>query len=120
MLGGDYSPDGNFLWTGTEWVYTPFVVKKKLLKRGIYLLIGGILTTPIIVGFCIAPLGLLLMAFSVLQTRSTAQLIHSPEIAEAKGYVKHGFDDMGRQLYGPPYSRLYENKAQIMARKDRE
>ena len=120
MLGLDYSPDGKFVWTGSEWVRAPFVVRKKMLKVGIFLLIGGIFTTPLIIGFCIAPLGLLLMAFSVLQIRNTTQLTDSAQIAEARGYVKRGFDDMGRQMYGPPDPNLYRHIDEWMERKNRK
>lgn len=121
MLGRDYSPDGKFVWTGSEWVPAQFVVRKKMLKVGIFLLIGGIFTTPLIIGFCIAPLGLLLMAFSVLQIRNTTpQLTDSAQIAEARGYVKRGFDNMGRQVYGPPDPNLYRHTAELMERKNRK
>lgn len=96
------------------------MVRKKFLRTGIWLLIGGITTTPIIIGFCIAPLGLLLMAFSILQIRPTTQLTHLPEVAEARGYVKHGFDEMGRQLYGPPLTRIVKHPVQSEEQQNRE
>ena len=96
------------------------MVNKKLLKVGIYILIGGILTTPLVVGFCIAPLGLLLMFLSILKFEPGIELTHLEHIADAKGYVKYGFDDMGRQLYGPPDPALYTHQVEFMQRHKEE
>jgi len=90
------------------------MVNKKLLKVGIYVLIGGILTTPLVVGFCIAPLGLLLMFLSIVKIEPEIELTHLEHIAKAKGYVKYGFDDMGRQLYGPPDPSRYTRNVEFI------
>ena len=116
------SADGKFEWTGEEWVPVPrFVVRKKMLRAGILSLIVGIITTPLIIGFCIAPMGLLLIFFSILQLGpGEPELTTFEHIAEAKGYVKWGLNEFGQQLYGPPDQRLYRHTVELKERQKRE
>lgn len=92
-----------------------------MLRAGILTLIGGVLTTPLIIGFCIAPFGLLLMVFSILRLGpGEPELTTLKHVADAKGYVEYGLNEFGLQVYGPPDHKLHDHTVQLRERQKRE